>query len=84
MPGNMLPTAQGEDGLLPIGIHRASLAEIRKRFGSAAIHKYGKRRDMIIYALDVYVRIVRSEFLKPTIWVNGGLVTGRLRKAPAP
>jgi hypothetical protein len=78
----MLPALQGDDALLPVGIHRASIADIRKQFGSKAVPKWGSRRDMIIDALDIYVRMVRSEFLKPTIWVNGGLVTGKLWQAP--
>jgi hypothetical protein len=79
----MLPALQGDgDGLLPAGIHKASVAELRKRFGSKAVKIGGQRRDMIIDALDIYVRMVRAEFLKPVIWVNGGLVTGKTWDAP--
>ncbi|WP_435870675.1 DUF6932 family protein [Micrococcus luteus] len=78
----MLPASQGNDDLLPAGIHQASMKEVRRRFGSQAVPKHGPRRDMIIDALDIYVRMVRAEFLKPTIWVNGGLVTGKLWSAP--
>ncbi|MFN3007392.1 DUF6932 family protein [Mycolicibacterium wolinskyi] len=73
----MLPALQGDDGLLPVGVHKASIADIRKRFGSKSVSTGGRRRDIIIDALDVYARMVRSEFLKPTIWVNGGLVTAK-------
>ncbi|MEE6167423.1 MULTISPECIES: DUF6932 family protein [unclassified Mycolicibacterium] len=79
----MLPALQGDgDGLLPAGVHKASIADLRSRFGSKAVKIGGQRRDMIIDALDVYVRMVRVEFLKPTIWVNGGLVTGKTWEAP--
>lgn len=78
----MLPAIQGSDKLLPAGVHPASIKDIRKRFGSGAVAKHGQRRDMIIDALDVYARMVRAEFLKPTIWVNGGLVTGKEWVAP--
>jgi hypothetical protein len=78
----MLPAVQGTDMLLPAGVHSTSIKEIKERFGSTAVAKHGQRRDMIIDALDVYVRMVRTEFLSPTIWVNGGLTTGKEWDAP--
>jgi hypothetical protein len=37
----VLPQGPGDEGLLPVGIHKASVKEIRKRFGSQGVAGVG-------------------------------------------
>lgn len=77
-----LPALVGDDGLLPPGIHRATIDEIRAHFGAAAVPAHGLRREMIIDAIGLYARMIRQQFLMATIWVDGGLVTRKSWAAP--
>jgi hypothetical protein len=63
----------GADGLLPEGVHDASMAEVRERFGR---FRGTDRRVRLFAALASYVADARASGLVEAIIVDGSFTTG--------
>jgi hypothetical protein len=61
------------DGLLPPGIHSATLAEVEELFVNNAPH--ADHRRVIFSGLDLYMRVLTSKVPSGTMWLDGGFVT---------
>ncbi|MFL6137455.1 MAG: DUF6932 family protein [Frankiaceae bacterium] len=75
----MLPDLTS-DGLLPAGIHRATLEELRETFVDKA--PYADERRVIFTGLELYLQVLRALVPRGVLWVDGGFVTHKDWAAP--
>lgn len=66
-------------GVLPPGVHPASLTEIDETFVSGA-QNYRRDREVIMMALRVWVRRMRQSVGTGTTWLSGTFVTDLVSK----
>lgn len=59
-------------GLLPVGVHLCTLAEVRKRFGS---FQESDRRIELFEKLTLYMREVRAVGIARAVVIDGSFVT---------
>lgn len=73
----MLPGLVGPYGVLPVGVHRATMAEVKDLFVDRAPEDTRRRRRWIFEALELHVSVVRKALRgeEVTVWVDGGFVT---------
>lgn len=73
----MLPPCEGEYGILPAGIHPATLEEVRERFVYEAPAETRERRELIYDAVILQSRLLAMRFRDHPIrlWINGGFAT---------
>lgn len=64
--------AFGPDGLLPVGVHEASLEEIRDRLGA---FQRTDRRPRLFERLEVFVKELRESRIVTSMLVDGSFVT---------
>lgn len=74
-----LPPMTG-DGLLPPGVHRTAVDQLRERFVDDA--PFPKERSRVFGAFEVYTELVWALFPTARLWVNGGFVTHKTWAAP--
>lgn len=72
----MLP-AMTSDGVLPPGVHPASLGEVRERFVDQAPHQ--PQRERIWRGLELFLELLRIKIPAATLWLDGGFVTHKDR-----
>ena|SRR5688572_17470932 len=68
-----IPTLDG-DGLLPLGIHDCTLAELRDRFGTL---QTSDRRCRLYERLEQFVREAKLSGVAKYVIVDGSFVTGK-------
>lgn len=73
----MLPACEGPYGVLPSGIHQASLDEVCKRFVDQAPLATRERRELIFDAVHLHAKIVTRLCggSRGRMWINGGFTT---------
>jgi hypothetical protein len=62
-----------EDGLLPLGVHLATLEEVRERFGA---FQHSNRRPNLYRELEMFFREAQSTGFVEELIVDGSFVTG--------
>jgi hypothetical protein len=67
------------EGLLPEGVHRASMADVYERFVEDAPER--SHREMLFSALQTYMMLVSRFVPAGRAWIDGGFGT---RKEPPP
>jgi hypothetical protein len=72
-------TLNGE-GLLPVGVHTATLTEVEAAFVTGA--PFESERRVVFEALALYARLVWARFPDARLWINGGFVTHKTWAAP--
>lgn len=70
-----------DQGLLPLGVHEATLDEVHKVFVDGAPFEPDRRR--IFAALEIYAGMLWTELPSAVLWVNGGFVTHKQWAPPA-
>lgn len=68
------------DGLLPVGVHAATLADVETAFVKGA--PFEPERQLIFDALKVYASQVWQRFPDAKLWIDGGFITLKAWAAP--
>lgn len=76
----MIPPLDATTGLLPVGIHQATLAEVHTTFVQNA--PFPDERELVFKALSVYLDILSTRFQPQRVFLNGGFVTYKTWAAP--
>jgi hypothetical protein len=70
----------GDNGLLPLGRHSATLDEIRLMFVDRA--PFSSERRVALDGLMLHLSLMKQIFSSGSAWINGGFVTHKTWSAP--